>query len=155
MDTSDERSCRLRHRLVPVLLGLAAALLPSAAGGVPCSPAQCGSLSTPLGGGVLATRPTGLAGPLRLYNLATGHRLRDLPAGVLSASGGRHFALVRQTLVGYDVRSGRVVSREAAGSGWQLAGVSGDGQTAVLLHREDFKTQFSIRGASPRTTSSS
>lgn len=148
----------MRHRFVLFLLGLAAVLLPGAARGVPCSPLQCGSLSTPLPGGALAARPGGLAGPLRVYDLVTGRRMRQLPPGVLAANGRRHFALLRptavgyvQTVVGYDVRTGHAVSREVVGASWSLAGVSGDGRTAVLMRREDFKTEFSVRGQHPQT----
>lgn len=126
---------------------LAAALLPGAAGSVPCSPLRCGSLSVPLPGGTLAARPAGLAGPLRVYDLRSGRRVRDLPPGVLSADGRRYFALVRQTIVGYDVRSGRVVSRAVIDPSWNLDGVSADGRTVVLMRREDFRTEFSLLGS--------
>jgi WD40 repeat protein len=134
---------------VPFVL-LLAALLPSAAGAVPCPPLQCGPNATAVADGRLLAVTVGNDRDTAVYDAATGKRRALVLNGIVTPDGKRVVAQAAQQLRIYDLPRMRVVARYGLGAGWTLAGVSADGRRAVVTRRPtDTTTQFAVRGAQP------
>ena len=126
-------------RLVPLaFLVLALTLgLGAAARADGCSPSTCAVQSLALPGSrTLHVRPNGTQGPLVAYDLGTGKRRFQLPAGLLSADGRRFVAAVgavhETRLARYDARTGRLANVSSVRGRWLLAGISSNGRHVVL-----------------------
>jgi hypothetical protein len=123
-----------------------AALAPSTAPGAGCSPIDCGPSATSLGGQLLAVRPLGINGPVRVLDLANGRTRWRLPAGILTRT-----ALVHQDgtlLTWFDTATGArladaIVPQRGA---YSLVGASADGRIAVLARTQRKKTTFALVG---------
>jgi hypothetical protein len=134
---------------VPFAL-LLAALLPSAAGAVPCPPLQCGPNATAAAGGRLLAVSVGQEHDTAVYDASTGKRRALILNGIVSADGTRVVAQAAQQLRTYDLARMRVAARSSLGTGWSLAGLSADGRRAVVTRRpDDSHTRFVVRGPSP------
>ncbi|HEY3185673.1 MAG TPA: hypothetical protein VGJ77_22705 [Gaiellaceae bacterium] len=137
------------HFAVPFVL-LVAALVPSAAGAVPCPPLQCGPNTMAAADGRLVAVTVGTGPTTAVYDASTGKRRALIPSGIVSADGKRVVAQAGQELRTYDLARMRVVARSKLGVGWLLAGLSADGRRAVVTRRpDDLRTQFAVRGAQP------
>ncbi len=123
-----------------------ATLLPAAAPAAGCSPLSCAPSGTPLVGGQLLVRPTGIGGPVQIVDLRAGAVARNLPAGVLAA----RRTLIEQsslrTLTWRDATTGEVAGRAtlAAAGEFTLVGASQDGRRAVLQRGDKGDSTFAI-----------
>jgi hypothetical protein len=118
-------------------LALAAAL-PGAAPAGYCSPLNCAASGASIGNGLLAARPGGANGAAQIVDLGTGSVKWRLPAGVLVGH-----TLVEQSgsneLTWHDALTGRITGTAKfanADAQLSLAGLSQDGQRAVLIRRK-------------------
>ena len=130
------------------LLALCALLvgtcIPSAPG-AGCSPMTCGTSQVALANGrLLAVRPSGMTGPLRVLDLRTGATRWRLPSGALGGN-----LLVHQDgplLTWFSAvtgaRTGDAVAQ--ARGRFSLVGVSQDGARAVLARTQTRSTTFEI-----------
>jgi hypothetical protein len=140
----------MRTGIVALFVLLLAALVPSAAGAVPCPPLQCGPTATAAADGRLLAVSVGQGPTTAVYDASTGKRRALIPSGLVSPDGKRVVAQAGQELRTYDLARVRIVARSKLGVGWSLTGVSADGGRAVLTRRpEDSKTRFAVRGEQP------
>jgi hypothetical protein len=140
----------MRVRIAITFVLLCAALLPSAAAGVPCPPLQCGPSATAVADGRLLAVAAGRGHSLSIYDFATGKLRSVITGGVASADGTRAAGQEGQLLRTYDLARARVVARTKLGAGWSLAGLSADGGRTVLVRGGGTtKTEFAVRGAQP------
>lgn len=129
-----------------VLLLAIAALAPSTASGSGCSPIDCAPSASALGSRLLAVRPQGLQGPVRVLDLTNGRTRWHLPAGILTGS-----VLVHQdgtVLTWFDAATGArltdaIVPQRGA---YTLVGSSADGRIAVLARTQRNETSFALVG---------
>jgi hypothetical protein len=146
----------MRRLLLLSLVAAVAAAVPATAPAAACSPLSCAASGTPLGGGLLAVRPTGATGPVDVLDLGTGTYVRHLPGGVLngrtlvSPEGGR--------LQWYDAVTGRRTASAPAsarvGGRASLVGVSQAGRSAVLqgFDKTTRQTIFTVVSPGSRRT---
>lgn len=98
---------------------------------------QNGSISKP---GILSerflVRPEGLRGPLVAFDVAAGHELFALPAGMLSANGERYYAtearIRRTALRAFDPKTGVLEDTFNVDGSWVLSGTSPTGRWLAL-----------------------
>jgi hypothetical protein len=129
--------------LALALVAVAAAALPSAAPGAGCSPLDCAPSASPLGVRLLAVRPNGVEGFLRVVDLANGKTRLRLPSGILT---GRTFVhLDGPLLTWFDAPTGRRTA-DALGPGGQLVGASAEGNVAVVARTARRKTTLTLVG---------
>jgi hypothetical protein len=102
----------------------------------------------------LTVRPSGSAGPLALYDLATLRPGLQLPSGLRSADG-RTFVAARRLgartlLTRYTLPSGRVSGHGSVAGRYRLAALAADGTRAVLADTRPApgQTRFTILGTS-------
>jgi hypothetical protein len=122
------------------LLGLAALLLPSAAGAAACSPLNCAPSQFSIGGSLLGFRAQAEA-PVTVVDLGTGDTRWTLPWGF---TGGN--LLVHQNayvLNWWDATKGTKAARAKLAQGGVLVGVSQNGTRAVV-RRKNVGTEFRI-----------
>jgi hypothetical protein len=131
-------------KLAFVIVLAAAALLPAASPGAGCRPLDCAPSGTPLGHGLLAARPDGLAGAVQVIDLRSGAIARALPTGVLTGT-----TLVHQdnySLTWYDALNGEQTAQATVAASHipSLVGTSQDGTRAVLVIRVKQRSTFLI-----------
>jgi hypothetical protein len=135
-------------RLTLIACLLVAAALPASAPAAACSPLNCAPSGTPLGNGLLAARPSGVDGPVRVIDLAAGATRWKLPSGLIAGT-----TLVHAdgaAVSWYDATTGKQTATAAVDApvgGWHLAGLSQDGSRAVLLSSTRVKAQVLIVSA--------
>ncbi|MDP9285143.1 MAG: hypothetical protein M3P41_09385 [Actinomycetota bacterium] len=123
-----------------VLIGIAlAAFLPAAAPAAGCSPLSCASSGTPIGDGLLAVRPTGIGGSVKVVDVRAGTIKWTLPAGVFA--GHVLVSKAHGTITWYDLRTGLKTQTADVAAGTWLVGVSQDGSRAVV---QDFDKKTNI-----------
>jgi hypothetical protein len=114
-----------------VLIGIAlAGLLPAAAPAAGCSPLSCASSGTPIGDGLLAVRPTGIGGSVKVVDLRAGTIKWTLPAGVFA--GHELVSKAGGTITWYDLPTGLKTQTADVAARTSLVGVSQDGSRAVV-----------------------
>jgi len=142
---SHARICGMRARR---LLGLATVCYLALAGAgrtAGCSPISCAPSQVPLSHGrLLAVRPDGTFGIVRVVDLRTGATRWRLPGGVLSG----HLVVHQDAtlLTWFDVATGARVGDgvlQLRGS-FALVGSSQDGSRAVLVRSQTKRTTFAI-----------
>lgn len=122
--------------LAGALIGLGSASAARACQCGGCPPTACESTSGAASGS-LAVRPAGPRGPLLSYAIGDGRLRFALPAGVASADGRRYVTAARgrgrTALRILDARTGRGIGARTVAGGWNLGGVSGNGQWIALV----------------------
>jgi hypothetical protein len=150
---------RITHmRSLTLVLAVSAlvALLPASASAAGCAPITCAGSGTPIAGtNLVAVRPTGMAGPVRMLDLVNGTLGAPLPHGLLFGHMLLHLA--GHQLAWTDVTTG-ATTRTLATPGtarWTLAGASTDARRAVLVRGNERRTFVAVTGEAPFSLSGS
>jgi len=133
----------MRRFVVAAAAAVVTAVLPSSVTGAGCSPLDCAPSAAMVGNRLLAVRPEGVYGLVRVVDLADGRTRWRLPGGILT--GRRVVHLDAPLLTWFDAATGRRLT-DAIAPGGQLVGTSSDGTRAVLQRTRKGRTRFSVVG---------